>query len=226
MEIKVGDYVRCNKTNQEDLRNNWSKEMLPFLDGKTRRVLKVEESKFFGRVLLKLKGIKEGKFGENEDLWNYALDDIEIVDCPLEFGQEVQVRDNKGEYWRKAFFICYVKQSKTPYLTVDDKELLEGFEKGNICTAIVSWKCARTIPEKEYVPYKEPRIDWVKEKREIKEKTTGITCNITGIIIKEENLEVDINDHEDDFTMEELLEDFTWLDGTPCGEENNECKNR
>ena len=73
------------------------------------------------------------------------------------------------------------------------------------------WSYAKPI-EPKYKAYSEPKFEWIGEK--VKSKSTGIVYEIDTVGKNEVTfLECDVK-----WTYEELLEGFTWIDGSVCGD--------
>lgn len=73
-KFREGNYVRCNKSSYDEVKNYWSELMKPMLDGKYRKILSVEEI-FDTEVLLEIEGIQT--YG-NPKTWCYSICDLDV----------------------------------------------------------------------------------------------------------------------------------------------------
>jgi len=99
---KVGNYVRCNKKNIEDVTGAfggvlyWRHSMYQLFDGEYREILKIEKSDFYPRrkICLDIKGIGGGSGGY------YYFKDLDFI-TKEEYGKIKQITDEtlsfKGE---------------------------------------------------------------------------------------------------------------------------------
>jgi len=121
----------------------------------------------------------------------------------------VDVRDHYQKVWKKRIA---VDLECNPVLCVDpdDHEKYLNFEAYDI----IKWEKWREIKEPEYVPYEtmeECFEDLKKDQFMVKRKE----CNFfTAIIYIDGSGGVTYNDN---FSFNELLDNYTKLDGTPCG---------
>jgi len=82
-----------------------------------------------------------------------------------------------------------------------------------LLSEIIEGKQFRIKPQKQYRPYTEVSVDWVG--KTLIDKTN---INVNGyLIIKVKDTTVWISDCI--YGLKDMLEIFTWLDGTPFGEE-------
>ena len=80
-DFKVGDYVRCNKKNIENIAGAfggilyWRQVMYQLFDGEYREILKIEKSDFYPRrkIILDIKGISGGLGGP------YYFKDLDFI---------------------------------------------------------------------------------------------------------------------------------------------------
>ena len=78
-----------------------------------------------------------------------------------------------------------------------------------------SYRYAKQIPNKKYKPYLQPKFEWIFEKPSIKFKIFEGVHKIQGINEKGVFIENDVF-----ISFESLFYNYTWLDGSPCGELN------
>ena len=98
-DFKVGDYVRCNKKNIENIAGAfggilyWRQVMYQLFDGEYREILKIEKSDFYPRrkIILDIKGISGGLGGP------YYFKDLDFI-TKEEYGKIKQITDEpEGE---------------------------------------------------------------------------------------------------------------------------------
>ena len=131
---------------------------------------------------------------------SFSLNNLNLV-CEFTKSQEVEVSDD-DENWRKGLFYQFDTDLRK-YL-VQDKRNLEVF---------VAYKYCRAIQPK-YKAYTEVKIEWLDNKK-VLDKDTGIEWDIN--YLGKDNKVTIGNEHEYSLTF--MFEHFTWIDGTPFGEE-------
>ena len=139
-----------------------------------------------------------------------------------------EVRDSEDGEWKKAILINDNSRFniKFPYdvITAEDEELFLG---GKTINTPCCYKYARPIPEKEYKPYFKFNSEWKGKK--IKSKNFGIILEIIGTHYDYDNRETKIcakNADDEIFIISNkaMFEQYTWLDGSVCGEERKDGK--
>jgi hypothetical protein len=190
-EFKVGDWVRCKDSVKESCDKNFQRyfEGVKKINGITTDI--------FGRMVINLAG---------ENTFFYLLDDLELV-CGFVKGQEIEVRTETSSWLKKAKFYSY------------DPELEEPFLALNEYNGINNWKYARAI-EPEYKAYTEPKLEWLR--KIIIDKETNRKFIISSISKSLENEYILFSTIGTNLSMSIrlpiLFRDYTWSDGSPCGE--------
>lgn len=135
---------------------------------------------------------------------------------PLKRGDKVEVGNGGGKFNR--IFVTYIEGAISPYVCVSfGRE--ENFHNGEQFS-ITLWKYAQRIIEPEYRPLtsqemKELVGKKIKKKNEIRD-VTWFTLHSSGryCIVLDSGVQV---------TPKELLQDYTYYNGTPCGVEVEVC---
>ena len=132
----------------------------------------------------------------------YPVHVLELV-CGFTKGQMIEV----SEYFSEEFvyteeFLFYYPNLEKPFVTIDsDKN-------------VSNWKYARAI-QPEYKAYSEPKVEWIG--KPMLNKKTGKRYSIRSIAYYGEVLAIETYEGLK-YTMQEMFNEWTWLDGTPCGE--------
>ena len=80
-------------------------------------------------------------------------------------------------------------------------------------------KLVRKEGELKYEPYIEPKLEWVKDNLNVKDKETGTKYKITGIdYVGDGKWKITLDQWRCVYLLE-MFEHYTWLNGTPFGEE-------
>lgn len=136
-----------------------------------------------------------------------------------ELHQMYVATDKTGDVWMYA-----TKPRKLSVSWVND--ILGGF---NITSLVKpqtgeNWEDSLYIPTSlrtKYKAYTEPKIEWLK--MYVKNKRTYKDCKIVGFSLAcSDDIYIMIEKGDDNvipYTLDEMFNDFTWLDGTPFGEE-------
>ena len=207
-EMKVGDVVRWNGNTQDsnDLYMNFG--MMDFLKGKKTHVISNITSS--GNL----------KFKEDEIPYCFAPSWFEKVEEPIyEIGKRYIVADTEEELEvseREYILVAYLPNTTYPFICVERS--YENEYKNGEFYHIRSWKYAKPILEKKYKAYEEPKLEWIG--KYIKRKSDGLIFVITSIC-KEKTIRISDTSGElgKRFTMQEFLDEFSWLYDSICGEE-------
>lgn len=115
--LKVGNYVRCNKNSYDDVGNHWDDLMKPMLDGKYRKILSV--GKIYGNVDLKIEGLQTTGLSK---LWNYDFCDLDVI-VPEEYKQINENYVFKVGDW--VSYERYFKGAKQIEEIIDDQAIIK-----------------------------------------------------------------------------------------------------
>ena len=197
MKFKVGDMVKWNGS--EKCIYSFIPQMNEFLNSK--KVFEIED--ICGDII-NLVG----------DDCNYSPNMFELVESKLELikGKRYEVSNNEDfSNSRERIFDSYDEGFKEPYRCVDC--MFEDEYENKFCIETDSWKYIREIQPK-YKAYTEPKIEWLDNKK-VLDKDTGIEWDIN--YLGKDNKVTIGNEHE--YSLAFMFEHFTWIDGTPFGEE-------
>jgi hypothetical protein len=149
----------------------------------------------------------EAVFDKKETLL-YPFEQLELV-CGFKKGEIVLAFDDTGDS-ATVKFVQYYPNSITPYLC----ECVD--------TTLVAWEHAKPIPEKKYKPYLKFDSNWKGKK--VKSKDFDRVLKIIGTHYSYNDRErlicgIDEENSIFIFSNKQMLNDYTWLDGSVCGEE-------
>jgi len=138
----------------------------------------------------------------------YHISDLTLV-CGFVKGETVLTGDSKDCLVERVFD-SYRPDLKFPFVVLNPYE-----------TSISSFKYARAI-EPKYVPYTEPKLEWLIEQKQIIMKhNENDVRKIFSILVDNNEYVIGVKDLlkcDRFFSLEEAFEKLTWLDGSPCGE--------
>jgi len=194
-ELKKGYYVKC----KDSVKESCDKSFQRYFEG-VKQINGISTD-IFGRTAISL---------TEEDTFFYLPEELELV-CGFVKGQEIQVSDSL-DYWGRRIFYAYDSDLEYPYLIIDN------------CGGISNWQYARAIGP-EYVPYTEPKLEWVIKPKQIIIKDPsirGFSYEIYGFKMNEKVWEVLIKNIEtkekDSVTFKQMFDWWEWVDGTTCGD--------
>jgi len=141
-------------------------------------------------------------------------EDCELV-CGFTKGQEIEVAKGHGFIVpKKRIFNQYRPELEKPFECVmQDSE--RKFENNGLYN-INTWKYAREIQPK-YKAYTEPKLEWLKEDVCVKNKETGSVDNINAIYYENNTWKLKLSSPKL-YSLQDMVNEFTWEDGKPCGE--------
>ena len=154
-----------------------------------------------------------------EDYQQLTFDNTLTIDachcelvCNFTKGQEIELGNDYGFSARPFIFIQYRPELASPFECV-----INGYEKefkNNEPYSVTHWKYARAI-QPEYKAYEEPKLAWIG--KPMLNKKTGKRYSIRSIAHYGEVLAIETYEGLK-YTMQEMFNEWTWLDGQPCGE--------
>jgi len=142
--------------------------------------------------------------------------------CPFKRGELIEVSNYKNFTEPiEAIYLETINGAFNPIICVN--LFSEDSFKNNKPFSTSKWVYARKIPEPEYKPYTEPKLEWVDNYKEIKAKGIEGFHTIYGfekingdwaVLIRD-----DENGEKDSITLPQMFEFWEWENRTVCGEE-------
>lgn len=241
MKVEVGDYVRCNKTKEEDLGDLWVKKMLKMLDGKYRKVLIKFPSFLDKKIQLEIDGISGGS-------WSYCYQDLDVI-SEEEYMRIMTEEEEKIELFGKQSLLptpqkwgekhqlytateangdifAYIEQ---PKIDKNDNGWIVDNWAINITKLVQpqtgeNWKNSLYIPTSlrpNYMPYTEFDTNWIGEKVKFKEAEYYVVGAFNNKIV------LYYNNNFSKISYECLLEWYRWAkDNTRCGKKTKIKENK
>lgn len=152
---------------------------------------------------------------EAKKLLSALIKDKDMLKTEVEemvLGEDIEISCD-GKHWEKRTFVAYIKNSPNPYLCVS-----QGFKLTETSCCYVGWQKGRNIANKPLSkPYENAQKLESMHLKTIIKKNTSKTYKIVAFTYDNKIITVDYENCGKTLSLQEIFDNYTWLDGTVCG---------